>query len=472
MYLSRLWRQYFPKRIGLWDRVAAELRSLSLGLTALAVISFSIISLANILNNLLGTTKYDKDFYQLYTLARVLLARGDPYELIPILGNRYIGTVSYTLPHPSPYPPTAGLLVLPITILDYQTAVICWFFISIIAVIVSVIILASLYGYKGSFLGMVPLVSAALGWEPVRTDLFWLNTGCILLVLLTGALYADYKDLPLLAGVLVGITLLLKPTFWPLLLVFVITKKWRALTGSLLTGVLGLGVSVILVGFDRLFTLLFKVLPENTEIYIGSPWNLSLWSLGWRLFAGLQVPADLPLGHYSIKSVPLIHSELAAYISGIGLSVLALWVVFVWARGSSSFTAVFSVAICLGILLSPIAWHHYETLGIIPVAWSIHWLWSQGFPRIWTAFLLLASLATSLHLGYYGLLAFRLAGYPESTVVGRDFVVLPFAPSLLILVSSLGIALLAILIMKMDSFDYRVAQSRGLEKAQEDFHRG
>jgi hypothetical protein len=455
-HISNLWRHYLNKMTLFWGRLAGELRSFSIGLAALTIIAYGLFRLSLIFFSRFGPSRYSNDFYQIYAQARALWSGNDIYELIPVLGERYIGTADYMLPHPSPYSPTAVILFLPFTVLDYPSGLIYWYFLSVVTIIVSVVIVIRIFGYQGQVIAIVPLVFLALSWEPVLIDLTFANINWILLAMLVATLYAACKGRSLVVGVIVGLTLLVKPLFWVMLPLFAIKRIWRSLIGSILVYVSGLGLAALWVGLDTIVLSFVKIIPENTQAYLSHhPGNRSFWGLGWRLFVGLQPPSkfDFSIEQTSIKTEPLLHSEVGAFIFGFSLTVLALGIVSIWVRDNRSPSAILSVAICLSIMISPLSWDHYFVACIIPLAWAIRWVWLHGFSKIKTTALTFACLAPAVHYRIYEQLAYDFAGFPQYYNVGRDLVVLPVAPSLLMMIPLLGVVVLTILIMIMETED-------------------
>src|SRR5690348_1192148 len=74
------------------------------------------------------TASVDKDFAQEYVLARAIRAGADPYQSVHDLGAQFVTTQGYfDKPHPTPHPPTVGLLALPLGFMDYGAAARVWF---------------------------------------------------------------------------------------------------------------------------------------------------------------------------------------------------------------------------------------------------------------------------------------------------------------------------------------------------------
>ena len=98
----------------------------------------------------------------------------------------------------------------------------------------------------------------------------------------------------------------------PVALFFLIRRDLRALVS--LAGTLGAGLfaSLAVLGPTTLIRYVVDVLPLVDRIYAASLWNLSLRSVGPRLFAGTASPVQ-----NAISAPPLIH--LAALAGPVGL---------------------------------------------------------------------------------------------------------------------------------------------------------
>lgn len=70
---------------------------------------------------------YRKDFLPVYLQGRATAAGEDPYLPINLLAERYLGALPISVfPHPTPHPPFVGLLLAPLSGLDYLTGARLW----------------------------------------------------------------------------------------------------------------------------------------------------------------------------------------------------------------------------------------------------------------------------------------------------------------------------------------------------------
>jgi hypothetical protein len=316
-----------------------------------------------------------KDFLQEYTLARAIADGIDPYLPTDVLAERYLGGLPQTLlPHPTPHPPTLGILLLPLALFDYSTAAVLWFGLEIVGWVVSVYLLGRAAGARLSIGVTLGIAAALLMWYPVWVEMAWGQLSLVMLPLLAGAWVALRSGRSALAGVLVGLAMLLKPVPFPLLLLFVLRKDWRALLGAGSVVLGGYVVAGSVVGLKTVETYFTEVLPLVTRIYRAIWGNISISSLGWRVFDGTR------LGLTDGVVPPLVQSAAAAQVASLGLAILLLlgasWVV----RRQRSLGVSLGVMMAVSILLGPISWPHYLVLAAIPAAQAIRWLVRHRLP--------------------------------------------------------------------------------------------
>ncbi|HEY8692236.1 MAG TPA: glycosyltransferase family 87 protein, partial [Chloroflexota bacterium] len=230
------------------------------------------------------------DFNQDYLLAEAIRHGIDPnmglHQLAVALGMPGLIQADY----PTPHPPTAGLLLLPLAWLPQTIASVVWLLVSFGALTWAIALLSRLAGIRLPAWLILPVSLAALFWEPLSQDVGWGQMNAIMLALLAGVLVALSTNRRTLAGVLLAVSLLLKPVAWPLLLLLLVRRDWRAAGSCLLVGgVVGV-ITAIAVGPLRLVDYFIHSLPVATAYFRLDAFNISLASLGTRLFVGAEYP--------------------------------------------------------------------------------------------------------------------------------------------------------------------------------------
>ncbi|HVC32280.1 MAG TPA: glycosyltransferase family 87 protein [Chloroflexota bacterium] len=392
---------------------------------------------------------YRIDFVQDYVMARAIADGTNPYLPTGDLVERYLGiNPGSHFPHPTPHPPTAGLLLLPLTLVGYTTAAAIWFGCELAFLVASVYLVARAEGARVSPWALLATVSALFAWYPVSEDLGSGQLMVLLLVCLTGARLALRSKRSALGGALVGLAILAKPVPWPVLLLFAIRREWRALVSALATIGLGYAAAGLVIGIDRLFFYLTRVLPTVTDGYRAIARNLSLWTVGWRVFDGTRQTVFGGTVLPAIAAPPLFKLTVAAGIVSAALPLALLVAACVVVGKLDRLDAGLGVMICVSILVSPTAWSNYLVLAVIPAAQVIAWLNSHDFPKWETNVAILVGMALFVPLFVWAILAFAIAGEPPPpSLIGS----LPFVPALLTLAPSAATTGLAYLMVRLAS---------------------
>jgi hypothetical protein len=317
-----------------------------------------------------------KDFAQEWVLAKALVMGLDPYLPLPELMERTAGPLPVeNLPHPTPHPPPVAVFSLPLALLSYPQAIRAWFLIELGLLVVCALLVLTELNVKP---GPIPAGVAALillGWQPFVQDLAYGQLMIPILVLVFGAWVALRKEKWIVGGLLLGLAFSIKIMIWPVLLLLIGRKTWRASLAAAATIFLANLAAGIGMGFGRLFHYYTQVGSQVFALYRSFSGNYSTWTLGWRLFAGTG--SDVLVG---VQAPPWIAAPAAApYVSAavplliLGLSLAAIW-------RMKNFDRAFASLVILSILISPVAWPHYFSLLIIPLIGIARGLARSAYP--------------------------------------------------------------------------------------------
>ena len=154
-------------------------------------------------------------------------------------------------------------------------------------------------------------------------------------------------------------------------------KKWRAVVVAGLVVVLCNVIAGAMIGFDDLLFHYSSVGPKASVVYQGDAWNLSVYSMGWKLLGGFYSPLA------SFFSTPPPVSSLAPFAPYAAMSFTLLLTVasLYFALRSRTFDAAFGILVCASILVNPVAWSHYFTWLLIPIVVAGRALYELKFPR-------------------------------------------------------------------------------------------
>ena len=189
-------------------------------------------------------------------------------------------------------------------------------------------------------------------WFPVFANLLIGQVGIFLFALLAGAWLALDRKREALAGLLLGLALLLKPFVGLIFVWLLLCRRWRVIaygTGAWLGGV-GLALMVFGVG-DILIWVEKMSSADNTSL----SWNASLEGLLTRYFGGgfWEGVVDWPWARWAIRSTAWMVSA---------------WVLIRLSRLPNTFDTGFALALPLMLFLSPLGWIYYFPVLLVSAA--------------------------------------------------------------------------------------------------------
>ncbi len=318
---------------------------------------------------------YEKDFVQPYLLGKAILNGAPLYVDINQLMRLYLGTKwAPVWPHPTPHPPSVGLLFVPISLLPYQTAVIVWLVLEIGFLAASLWLVLRVVDVRMGGRGLLVLLGFAMLWSPGFNELRYGQLMLLILLLTIGSWLALKRGQPLLSGILLGFSIAVKPVTWPVAFLYLLKGHRRGLLGLGASLAAILAVSSAIVGPSTWVDYVTHVLPEVGIAYRAYDANESLWSIGVRVFLGTGSWASP-----GITAPPLVTQPILANTLSVLLPAAAL-LFTTWLATRVDEMSAFALLTCVSILVSPIAWPFYRVLDIIPIAWIGSRLVAEGLP--------------------------------------------------------------------------------------------
>jgi alpha-1,2-mannosyltransferase len=266
-------------------------------------------------------------------------------------------------------PPLLTLLLVPFAALDALTAYRVFAVFTLLVVVVAVVAVARELKLTGPV--TTAAVLAVLASSPLHGTLVLGQIYPLLLAGLVAGWIAERRGRPVLAAVLYGVAVALKPSLAPLLLLPAVQRRWRPFragiagaAGATLLGVLAAGPSS---AFAWLRIAIAEPVPDTVD-------NASL--------PGLAVRFGVP-------------SVLGALLGAAVLVGTLVWMGWRRERIDPAGTAPWAV-LAAGLLFSPIAWHNYLMLlwpgvlvliplglgavaaaalavAVVPVSWNAEW---------------------------------------------------------------------------------------------------
>ncbi|WP_416562782.1 glycosyltransferase family 87 protein [Nocardia testacea] len=182
------------------------------------------------------------------------------------------------------YPPSGTLLIAPIAVIDYEKSRWLFILLNAVAILIAWYLLLRLFNYTlRSIAAPVLLLAMFLSETVINTLVFTNVNGCLLLAeMLFLILLLRRRDV--WAGVVLGLSMAVKPTLAPLLLIAVVRKQW-----ALVATAVAVPIALTAVAWplsrdpERFFTrtapYLFETrdyfnsaIPGNAEYYGLPPW--------------------------------------------------------------------------------------------------------------------------------------------------------------------------------------------------------
>jgi alpha-1,2-mannosyltransferase len=381
---SALERQYFDpegsklirsaRRIG--DKFGHGPALLTAVVIVLLVLS-GVAKLRPVGESLRSPNAYRKDFIQEYLLGRALLEGTDPYLPISDLAAKLIGPIPVRVfIHPTPHPPPVAIVSLPLGLLSYSQAAAAWAFFELVCLVFSICLLLRYFDRSSTAISMIVTTLAAMGWAPVWTEIVLGQFMIPLLALLTCSWLALRSDKNTAGGALLGLVIGLKLMAWPVLIFLALRRKWSAVASGIAVAAVANLFAVFLMNFHTVMRYYSTVGKSVFMIYKAAEYNISAWSIGWKVFDGMGTSVD-----YSFTAPPLIHSPILAQVVSVALPVLLLFVGVALANKSDNLDTSFAILVCVSILVNPVAWTHYLVLMAIPIVISVKRLAERKFPK-------------------------------------------------------------------------------------------
>lgn len=376
---------------------------------------------------------YFQDFAQEYLLAAAIRDRVDPYQPLSQLAARYLGShpVAEALaPYPTPHPPSAGMFAIALTALRYESAAAVWLYLQLVWLFAAVFGLARTARIQLSVLECAGLTAALVAWDPIMANLYLGQLTTVVLLTIVLARHALLRGRPALAGVCLGVGLLIKPIAWPVLVVLTVRRQWSAILAMAATVAAGGSASALFIGPRLVVTYLTDVLPTLAGVYRTDPGNLSLLTLAARIFEGVGFGPGVPL-----RVEPLI---LAPALVSIASLVFVAVVVLALARLawlSTSLDQALVAAVCASVVLNPLASALSLCLLLVPLAYVLEqWLRGRDAAQQWNVGVCVVGILLLPSAEWVG-----RAGSPGS--------VIPFSAGLWLLGPIVGTAALALLVV-------------------------
>jgi alpha-1,2-mannosyltransferase len=290
----------------------------------------SFILILGNLKKIISTTA--PDFGVLWISAKDLLSAKNPYS-DPML---------YT---PNAYPPVTELFFIPLALLPYQVGQAIFVFISFASVLAAIFSSIKIAKGKVAWPYFLAFAGLALFSFPTKYSLGMGQPNPLVLFLLLLAFLLESKNKSAWAGILLGVSIILKPIFLFFLLFFVLNKSWKTILVSLAT-ILTAVVITLFFWSPKIWASWFKtgIVPlanlAGREVYV----NQGLMGFVSRIFINL---------------------EIRKYLTG-ALSLLLIAIAADFSLMKREKNLVFSLFIITLLFIDSASWQHHFVWLIFP----------------------------------------------------------------------------------------------------------
>ncbi|AKE41361.1 glycosyltransferase family 87 protein [Corynebacterium kutscheri] len=292
------------------------------------------------------------DFSTVYNALRRFL------EGVPVYNEVYLHVDPHYL-----YNPGATLLLSPMALFGHFFLARCLFIaLNTAAIIAGLGLLTRLFGYSLKSAIFPIAITAAFLTEAVRNTLIFANINGVLFLALVAFMWLLLNERTWLAGIVIGLAILVKPMFLPLLFLPLIKWQWRTIVAAM-TVVLGMNLAAwpLLVQPGDYFTKTTPYLGEirdysnsslrGLSVYFGMPgWLTALWFFIFSvliligLIALLRIRYLDPLLWVTTTSSLLIVG--VCFLSSLGQMYYSMMI----------FPLFFTILLRISAVHNPIAW--------------------------------------------------------------------------------------------------------------------
>lgn len=273
----------------------------------------------------------------------------------------------------TPHPPTTALALLPIAHLSHDDARLIWIYVNLVLVIGAVawIIHREQFSYFTAFIALL----ISLTFQPLLANFEFGQMYGVLFVALTAIWYSYQKGHDRIAGILLGIILIMKTAGILLPLFFLIQRRWKTLLWCILTiSIIGI-MSIPIVGLEA-WVRFFEILPEYSQ------------RPSFAVTAYQSIPGYFK-HHFAYHTFwnpnPTVDFPLLGTVLSTGCLLLILCITLLktrfWVTRSSFLTVhdlqpkiLFGALITLNGLISPVTLDYHYALLLLPILLLLQYL--------------------------------------------------------------------------------------------------
>ncbi len=303
-----------------------------------------------------------EDFSVYYCSARAWVFGSDPYSTQNLqLIARRSGDAPSDFLHNAVSPPPTFVILSPLALLPWTAAKYTWLGLNLFLIIVMLVQIYRMNAPRLGGAGRMLLIAFFLALSPLHTGFSHGQLALAVTACIVCALWMETQDRPWLAGLLLGLAVVLKPQIGVLFILYAICRwRWRTATAAVLLAGLISAIGVIrleAVGVDWLTSL-----QSNYESFTnGGDGDIASTTHVAHQMVNLQYPLYMLLGS------KVLANSIALMLCGLGfvLTVLAAW----RAKFRNGRLLAYGAVSVLSLLM---VYHRFydAVLLVIPLAWA------------------------------------------------------------------------------------------------------
>jgi alpha-1,2-mannosyltransferase len=297
------------------------------------------------------------DFGKFYYSTRAFFEGADMYGPTPATELRF--EQAPDLQYLNMNPPHFHLLILPFAWLPPQAAVASWIVANLLALVVSMILVARELAFAWTPFRMLATVTGALVFAGTQSFFATGQLSLVLVLALTICWLRARHDRWLEAAVWLGACVSIKPFLLVFAPYLAVTGRLRALVVMIVTAAAAFAIGLLVFGVDT-YHAWWRALGQSGD-WAWGVMNASIFGFVRRAFQAQPAVAPVAILPFAVKLWPA-----AAAVVGIVTLVLS-------ARGRTSAATdrAFALLLVAAQLMSPLGWIYYLWLPLGPVAATV-----------------------------------------------------------------------------------------------------
>jgi hypothetical protein len=253
--------------------------------------------------------KTNIDFAGYIEASKGVLLGKNIYEYTPCPCNLLYGTTE--IHDQYPYPPFFAELLIPIVLLGDVSARYIWLLASAACVVGAIVLLLRGFDYKISWPWIMLVIGVVGASHIIRNDLYHGQVNLLLVFLITLGLYLATQERKVLAGIVLGIPIVIKPFLGVLFLYFLWRREWKTAGSIALTSggllILSFTPLILSIGFPAVQNWMEISAYYSSHAIAARPDNYSFNGLLLRLFSA------------NFFTKPLLESNMLLNVLSIGI---------------------------------------------------------------------------------------------------------------------------------------------------------